>query len=169
MKKDLATIIGLFLLVVGLTVFSSNYFSSGIFGVPQGATPSATSPKKTTALNSKTLSIVATISRTPEERKKGLGERESLEINKGMLFVFDTSDNWAIWMKGMKFPIDIIWIDENKKIVSIAQNVVTQPGKKDSELAIYKPSAPAKYVLEINAGLANANGLAAGDMVNFSL
>lgn len=168
-KKDLATIIGLFILVVGLMVFSSNYFSSNLFGFPQGATPSATSLKKTTPLTVKTLSIVATISRTLEERRAGLGGRESLEINRGMLFVFDTSDNWAIWMKGMKFPIDIIWIGEDKKIVSIAQNVVMQPGKKDSELATYKPSGPARYVLEINAGLANANGLTVGDMVNFSL
>ena len=67
----------------------------------------------------------------------------------------------------MKFAIDIIWIDENKKIVDIATNVPPEPGKKDRELTIYRPGTDAKYILEINAGLSSLNNFQIGDQVEF--
>ena len=57
----------------------------------------------------------------------------------------------------------------NKKIVDIATDVVPEPGKKDAELKRYQPQSQSKYVLEINAGLANLNNLKVGDTVNFEL
>ena len=72
-------------------------------------------------------------------------------------------------MKDMKFPIDIIWIDGEKRIVDIAANVRVEPDKKDRELAVYKSQAEALYVLEVNAGLSALHGLSIGDQVNFEL
>lgn len=169
MKKDLAIIIGLFLLVVGLLVFGGQYSSVSFFSGIGGGRGAQTQKKTTTVVNARTLTVNADIAASAGERKKGLSGRESLEINRGMLFVFDESGNYPIWMKGMKFPIDIIWIDETKKIVYIAPSALTEPGKKDNELVIYKPGTNAKYVLEINAGLASANNLQVGDSVNFEL
>lgn len=173
MKKDLAVILGLFTLIIGIVVFAGPFSITNIFNENAAITGQGEQtnqkPKENTTVSAGTLSVNADIAATPEARKKGLSGRESLEINRGMLFVFETSGNYPIWMKGMRFPIDVIWIDENKKIVYIAPSALPEPGKKDSELVIYKPSANAKYVLEINAGLASANNLQVGDSVNFEL
>lgn len=169
MKKDLAIILGLFLLVAGLLIFGGSFSASSLF--TGSATPSANpqTQKKTTAVSIKGLKIEAELAKNAGERSKGLSGRDGLEISRGMLFVFDSSSDWAIWMKNMKFPIDIIWVDENKKIVYIVQSALPEPGKKDSQLTVYKPSASAKYVLEINAGITSANNLQVGDSVNFEL
>lgn len=164
MKKDLGIIGGLFLLVLLILIFGKG-FSSSIFLLSGGE--ATQSSKQTSTLSVKTLNINIEIADSLPERKKGLGERETLAINSGMLFIFDKSDKWAIWMKGMRFPIDIIWINEDKKIVDFAASVQPQPGKPDRELVIYTPREKAKYVLEINAGLADINNLRLGDAVIF--
>src|SRR5258706_11929428 len=61
------------------------------------------------------------VARTQEEQEKGLGERESLPSNMGMLFPFDHPYREGFWMKGMHFPIDIIYIKTNH-IISIFEN-----------------------------------------------
>ncbi len=167
MKKDLAVILGLFLIIVAV-LFFGGAFSTVSFLTPlqKGAINSA---KKNTSLSVKTLKIDVDVLTTPNERKKGLGGREDLAITRGALFVFESSDIWPIWMKDMKFAIDIIWMDENKKIVYIVGGARPEPGMKDKDLTIYKPGAQAKYILEINAGLANLNNLQVGDSVDFSL
>lgn len=90
--------------------------------------------------------IVAT---AEKDRIKGLSGRKSLEANQGMLFVFEKKGTYSFWMKEMNFPIDIIYIDGGK-VVDIFENVA--PGKDSQNLKIYKPSNPANFVLEINAG-----------------
>ncbi len=171
MKKDLAVILGLFVLIIGIVVFAGPFSITTLFNSSPTNNQSQPEqkPKSTTMLKVKTLNINADVAVTADQRKKGLSGREMLEINRGMLFVFDTSGNLAIWMKGMKFPIDIIWIGDDKKIVNISPGAVPEPGKKDSELTVYKSAASARYVLEINAGLAAANNLQVGDVVDFSL
>lgn len=169
MKKDLAIIIGLFLFIVVLLVFGRSY-SSVNFVSP--STPSAGPTRKltdSTTVLVKSLNIDSKIASKASDRKKGLGGRDSLPLNQGLLFVFDTKGQNVFWMKDMKFAIDIIWMDENKKIVDIYADVPPEPGKNDSELLRYKARGDSMYVLEINAGLASLNGLQIGDQVNFSL
>jgi uncharacterized membrane protein (UPF0127 family) len=60
---------------------------------------------------------------TPAERGRGLSGREMLPENSGMLFVFDTPGRYGFWMYGMKFPLDIIWIDERLRVVYFVENV----------------------------------------------
>jgi len=168
-KKDLAIILGLFLLIVGLLVFGGPFSSISFFRGSVSPNLNPQVQKRTTAVSVKTLKVESALALSADDRRKGLSGRESLEISRGMLFVFDTAGNYPIWMKGMKFPIDIIWVDENKKIVYIVQSALPEPGKKDAQLTVYRPSANAKYVLEINAGLVNANNLQVGDSVNFEL
>lgn len=174
MKKDLAIIGGLFLAVAGLVVFGRQFTSTQFItpSEPSESTRQAVD-KSTTSVTIKDLRIEAILAIDADERKKGLSKRDDLPITQGMLFVFDKSDAWAIWMKDMKFPIDIIWIEESpdrgRKIIDIAPNAVPEPGKDDKELKIYRPQGPAKYVLEINAGLSKLHNLQVGDVVSFEL
>ncbi|OGD87523.1 hypothetical protein A2870_04200 [Candidatus Curtissbacteria bacterium RIFCSPHIGHO2_01_FULL_41_11] len=170
LKKDLAIIIGLFLFIVVLLIFGQSFTSFNFVGE---STPSSNFAKKPTSgfvpVNAGSLNIDAQVVSKASDRKKGLSGKDSIPLNGGLLFVFEQKGTYTFWMKDMKFAIDIIWIDENKKIVDIYSDVPPEPGKSDSELTRYKPRAEALYVLEINAGLTSLHGLQIGDQVNFTL
>lgn len=104
------------------------------------------------------------IADTPEERARGLMNRESLNQDSGMLFIFDTEAKHCFWMKNTLISLDIIWLDENKKIVFIKHNA--EPCQADP-CETFKPSGNAKYVLEINSGLAKEIGLKKGGYLEF--
>lgn len=167
MKKDLAIIAGLFLLVIALLVFGQGYSSMSFLQQNQQGTPSAGALKGTVNVTVKTLNIDAEVAATSNQRKKGLSKREEMPFNQGMLFVFENPGQFGIWMKDMKFALDIIWLDTDKKIVDLVANVPPETGKKDKDLTIYKPSTDAKYILEINAGLVQLHDLQIGDQVTF--
>lgn len=169
MKKDLAIIFGLFLLVVGLIVFGQGYTSTSFLTEQPAQGQPVQKQKGRVNVSAGNLNIEATVARTPSDRKKGLSKRDSLPLSEGMLFVFENKGQYGIWMKDMKFAIDIIWVDENKRIVNLVTNVVPEPGKDDEELTIYRPGDDVLYILEINAGLAALNGLQIGDEVKFEL
>ncbi len=98
------------------------------------------------------------------ERKQGLMYREHLEENKGMLFIFDEQKIHPFWMKNTLIPLDIIWIDEQMEIVSIFPNA--QPCKTEQCDSI-RPLKKAKYVLEINGGMAAEKGIDVHDFIEF--
>lgn len=102
---------------------------------------------------------------TAAKREKGLGERDALDPDRGMYFPFASEQYWVFWMKGMRFPIDIIWIREGK-VVDIAASV---PPPKGLPLETYSPAHPADAVLELNAGTAAEIGLEPGDVVELRL
>ena len=95
-------------------------------------------------------------------REKGLSGREFLSFDHGMLFIFPTSGIYSFWMKEMKFSIDIIWIDQNWKIVAIKPNASPETYPRS-----FVSASPAKYVLEIPAGTADYLSLKAGDIVSY--
>jgi len=96
------------------------------------------------------------------ERAKGLSGRESLSADTGMLFVFNNSGKYSFWMKDMNFPIDIIWIDENSKIVFIEKDA-----KPESYPALLGGLVDSKYVLETVSGFTSKNNIKIGDRVDF--
>lgn len=102
---------------------------------------------------------------TNEEKARGLGGVEKIKDNEGMLFIFDLPGKYGFWMKDMKFPIDIIWIRENK-IVWFSENV--RLPKEGENLEVYYPPEEADKVLEINMGLVQKYGFKRGDEVSFS-
>ena len=173
MKKDLAIIGGLLLLVILILIFGGGLSSmSFISNKSKDATTlasSAANVKNDVNISIKDLSIKAKVASTDGQRGKGLSKIESLPFDEGVLFVFDQKGRYPFWMKDMKFPIDIIWIDENKKIVNITANALPEPRRPEKDLTIYDSSFDAKYVLEINAGLSKANNLQVGDTAVFSL
>ena len=130
MKKDLAVIAGLVLVIVVFIIFGRG-FSTGQF-LTQTSTDSAkTQQKESTQVVVKDLTIQAKIADDPKEHQAGLSDFSSLSLNEGMLFVFDKSAAYVFWMENVEFAIDIIWIDEAKKIVDIAPNVPPETSKID--------------------------------------
>ena len=93
------------------------------------------------------------------KRELGLGERDSLPADHGMFFPFEGAQRWVFWMKGMRFPIDIIWLREGK-VVDVHHDV--QPPAA-LPLETYAPIEPADAVLELNAGVARELGVTPGD------
>lgn len=169
MKKDLAIIFGLFLLVAALLAFGQGLTSVGFFKQETGSSGPAAKQRGFADVTIGSLSVNAKIASSASERKKGLGGLESLPLSEGMLFAFESRGTYPFWMKGVKFAIDIIWLDENKRIVDIAANVAQEPGRDDDELTLYRPGGEALYVLEVNAGLSQLHGLQIGDTASFEL
>lgn len=103
-------------------------------------------------------SLSAEFAVTNAERQKGLSGRDSLMPGGGLLFVFGEPGRYPFWMKDMKFPIDIIWIAENKKVADISANIspATYPQN-------FFPRSPVKYVLEVNAFWAENNKIKLDD------
>lgn len=108
--------------------------------------------------------IQAEIAQDNAQRELGLMFRPNLEANRGMLFIFDTPDRYGFWLKNVKFPLDIIWISEDKTIVDMKINLPPCPAEP---CPTYVPAAPAKYVLEVNAGSVVRWGLKIGDKAEF--
>lgn len=117
----------------------------------------------------KDIRINVEIADTPEKKSRGLSARPSLSGNDGMLFPYtNTTVIPAFWMKGMLIPLDIIWI-KDKKIIQIDHNVKI-PDRPDSlnNLTLYRPAKPIDYVLEVNAGFSERNGIVVGDEVTIN-
>jgi uncharacterized protein len=105
---------------------------------------------------------------THEQRTQGLSGRPGLTPGAGMLFIFGSEGLYYFWMKDMRFPLDMVWINAECAVVDITKEVPPpDPGQTTSDLSTYAPSEPAQYVLEINAGQAESAGIHIGDMVEF--
>lgn len=115
-------------------------------------------------INNKKFNI--DIAKSVEQKEKGLSIYDKLPLNKGMIFVFNTPEYYAFWMKDMKFPIDIIYIRKNK-IIDIFKNVPA-PKSENETLPIIKPKETADMVFEINAGLSDKYDFKIGDLVTIS-
>jgi uncharacterized membrane protein (UPF0127 family) len=105
------------------------------------------------------------LAKTPNEREVGLAKFNKIKTNQGMLFIFNQSDYYSFWMKNMHFPIDIIFINNNK-IVDIFKNA---PVIKSGNLPIYQTRKKADEVLEINAGLSDKYHIDINSIVNIRL
>lgn len=109
--------------------------------------------------------FVVELTDTQSEQERGLSYRSSLDEGSGMLFVFEKPQILTFWMKGMEFPLDIIFIRDNK-IITIYKNVPKPaPNTQLGNLPRYSPKEPANYVLEINAGLSEKYDFQEGDSV----
>lgn len=99
------------------------------------------------------------------ERSRGLMFRESLPRDKGMLFVFEIEGFYSFWMMNVNFNLDIIWINSNGNVVHIEKDV---PSCFES-CPSYSPRDSAKYVFEINSGVADELDLQVGSFVDINI
>ena len=104
--------------------------------------------------NQKVSEIFVEIADDDEERAKGLMHRETLAENRGMLFVFLDENPRSFWMKNTLIPLDMIFLDGKKNIVSIAKNAepCRASGCKTSSCPLYSSKEKSRYVIEVNAG-----------------
>jgi uncharacterized membrane protein (UPF0127 family) len=93
------------------------------------------------------------------ERQLGLMNRQSMEEMQGMLFIFPQQQYQSFWMRNTLFSLDMLFINSNKEIVTIHKN--TTPLSEQS----YPSSAPAIYVLEVNAGFCDRHNIKLGDKI----
>ena len=101
----------------------------------------------------------------PAAQARGLGYRPGLQPGTGMLFVDDAPNERSFWMKGMRFCLDIVWIDGGR-IVGAAESVCPDPpGTPDAERPRYRSPQPVQYVLEVPAGWLAAHGFGPGTPV----
>ena len=128
-----------------------------------GGAPYAPPGTKLTNIFLGNLPLKVEIASSDTERRLGLGGRDGLEPDQGMLFVFEYPQKLSFWMRDMFFPIDIIWLDENYTVVDISKYV-----RPDTYPEIFSPKIPAQYVLEVNGGLSDSFGIEVGTRVTFS-
>lgn len=102
------------------------------------------------------------LAKTNAEKERGLMFRSDLKENKGMLFIFDEESIYPFYMKNTLIPLDIIWINKDKKVVFISKNA--QPCEQNP-CPITTPTAGASYVLEVNAGKVEELEIKTGDSV----
>lgn len=156
MKKFI--IQGVFLIIV--IMVSLAIYAGKLPGIPfLPETP------KVTTVTINDIQVKVEVADTASKRSKGLGGRDSLAADSGMLFIFDKQDKYSFWMKGVKFPLDMVWIRSNR-VVDISKNAAPLPPDiQDKDIPIYMPTEPVDSVLEINAGFADTNNIKVGDLV----
>jgi uncharacterized membrane protein (UPF0127 family) len=101
-----------------------------------------------------------------EERARGLMFREEILENQAMLFLFAEEDIHSFWMKNMRFPIDILWLDRDRRIVHIEARVPPCPREP---CPTYSPAAAALFVLELQSGFTEKHRLRLSDRLEFIL
>ena len=151
----------LYLLVLLLTISSCKQNKKGIKQTEVHFTKEGelTIYKKS---DSTQIELDIEIAETDFDIQTGLMYRNNMEQNQGMLFVFDDEKERYFYMKNTKIPLDLIYINAANKIVSFQKNA------KPFDESSLPSGAPAKYVLEVNAGLVDAWNLTVNDSIIFN-
>ena len=138
--------------------------SCGVNSSPPPTAPTQSAPTGTRIVLPDGSIVHVEVAADDDTRQQGLMYRDVLPPDRGMIFMFTKSGNYPFWMKNTLIPLDMIWIDDQKRIVHIAHDV--QPCKADPCPSV-PPNADARYVLELAAGVAARHGLANGQPLRF--
>jgi uncharacterized membrane protein (UPF0127 family) len=159
--------------IAGVTILCGFGF---LQGVPIENAVSATNLEKITNTNSfyrlanvtvNGFHLLADVPTTDDQFQKGLDIKDHLKENQGMLFIFSQPAKYAFWMHGMKFPIDIIWIDSNNSVVRVEQNL--PPCTIDLLCPTYSPDRDSLYVLETTANFSERHNVTVGTHLNYHI
>ena len=99
------------------------------------------------------------------ERVQGLSGVESLRADGGLLMDFRADDKWAIWMKDMLLPLDIVWLNSSKEVIYIVKNAQPELGTG----TVMRPKSAARYVIELPAGTVDDAGIKTGQVASFEV
>jgi uncharacterized membrane protein (UPF0127 family) len=150
-KTQLIAFIVVPLLVIGLGYFISNYSASN-GNLSFEASTDQFQNFTTVTVQDRSFNVELAV--TDEEKATGLSGRESLASGQGMLFVFSPEEQPSFWMREMKFPLDIVWINDGV-IVDITRNAeVPNNNTNPDDLPRYSPNGNVTHVLELTAGQA---------------
>jgi hypothetical protein len=111
--------------------------------------------------------IRAELATEPRDQQRGLMFRTALAPDHGMLFVFPEPGNHPFWMYHTLIPLDILWLDPNRRIVFLSPNTPPCPHENPQQCPSYGGQAQAQFVLELAAGSIAAHGLQMGDTLRF--
>lgn len=150
------------LLVIALAVIAYLFFFSGKKQDKQSIRQVIQSMKTKQEIIINENKLNAHFVTEPEDRARGLSIFDSLPEDEAMVFQFDKPGKYSFWMREMKFPIDILWLDEEKRVVSLKERA--QP---EDFPETYKPDDMALYVVEVNAGYVEKNNIAKGDIFSW--
>ena len=106
----------------------------------------------------------ARVADTDKTRTQGLSGTAYLPADEAMLFIFDTNSKWSIWMKDMNYPIDIVWLNEQKEVVDIVAHAT--PDSYPSRT--FTPKTQARYVVEFKSGTVQQKGIRLGQQAVLS-
>ncbi|MBI2639182.1 DUF192 domain-containing protein [Candidatus Peregrinibacteria bacterium] len=109
------------------------------------------------------IQLTAEVADSERERERGYMEREKVEEGKGMLFIFEDEAPRNFWMKNTLIPLDILYLNNQKEVVTIVENM--EPCKV-SQCPSYSSRQPAMYALELPAGFVKAHGVMVGDKIS---
>lgn len=141
-------------------VFALILFAAGFWAIFSGVSSLIDNEKRMlTPKGFITVEVVDTL----ELRQEGLSGKETLPSDRGMLFIFDDSsiDN-CFWMKDMNFSIDMVWMNENREVVTVTPNV-----SPDTYPESFCPETAAKYGLEINENKASELEIVSGEQLRW--
>ncbi len=146
-------------LAIAVAIATSVFTRATVTGGFTPASPQPELPVREVSVNGQRLT--AEIADDAAERERGLSFRESLDRDRGMLFVYPETVRQRFWMYGMRFPLDLIFIRDGR-VVFVAANVpVTTAGVP----TVVWPAVEADQVLEVNAGVAEELGIGVGASV----
>lgn len=112
-------------------------------------------------LGGKTFTV--DVARERRELIRGLSGRDSIAEYGGMIFEFGRPDFYSIWMKGMHFSLDIIWLRRGRVVFAVENAAPPRPATADEKLEVFIPSENADEVLEVRAGSVARLGIQIGD------
>jgi hypothetical protein len=121
--------------------------------------------RPTTELNLGNGVFKASIALNEAERMKGLSGVTKMSSDEALIMAYKYESRWKIWMKDIKIPLDIIWLDQTKKVIYIVKNAVPE----DSTTKTFEPKGLAAYVVELPAGSVKANSIDIGQVADFKL
>ena len=107
----------------------------------------------------------AKIAMNSDDRAKTLIGESALASDRALLMAYPTQDEWVISMKDMTIPVDIVWLDANKKVIFIVKNV----SPDSSKLVTHSPKTSAKYVIELSAGTVDSKAIKVNSLAKFQL
>ncbi|HEY6405220.1 MAG TPA: DUF192 domain-containing protein [Nitrososphaeraceae archaeon] len=167
--KSIFVMSGLFVLMAGFLLFEPPLFHM-TYAVNNTFLPPIVDPndqpiKARIIVNG--FAILADVAITDEDQIKGLSIRDQMNENEGMLFVYGEPSRQSFWMKDMKFPIDIIWLNGTGSVVHVEENL--KPCVPSLECPSFSPNENAQYVLETVAGFAQKHHLKIGTDIDFSI
>jgi uncharacterized membrane protein (UPF0127 family) len=113
------------------------------------------------------VELEAEVADTPEKLLFGMAFHDALPANSGMIYIFESTGSHRVTTKEYRFPVDMIWVDESRHIVSIAENV--PPCKAESCPWHGSESASVRYLIEAAAGFAKQRGVAVGAELKYTL
>ncbi len=115
--------------------------------------------------NGKTITVE--VMTNPVDMSRGMMFRESLPPDRGMLFIHGSPGKYPYWMFQVRIPLDIIWMDQNRRVVEVSANAPPCKSASAKDCPNYGGHENALYVLELGGGQAAANGVQTGSVINF--